>query len=150
MCADRHSTPLRVLIDGTPLLGQRSGIGRYTAALLRELAARSDVDVTVTAFTARGQSQLRRAVPAGVAVRGGPVPARALRRCGKPWTGPPPSCSPAMPMWPAWTALGGIPPGRPPDARTRLASAGRPVLTRRSAPTGRPATGSDPREESTG
>jgi glycosyltransferase involved in cell wall biosynthesis len=78
-CAPPAERPLRVLIDGTPLLGQRSGIGRYTAALLRELAARSDVDVTVTAFTARGQLKLRGAVPAGVAVRGGPVPARALR-----------------------------------------------------------------------
>jgi glycosyltransferase involved in cell wall biosynthesis len=68
-----------VLLDATPLLGQRSGIGRYTAALLRELATRADVDVTVTAFTARGQVALRAAVPPGVAVRGGPVPARALR-----------------------------------------------------------------------
>ncbi|MGH3855777.1 MAG: glycosyltransferase family 4 protein [Pseudonocardiaceae bacterium] len=69
----------RVLLDGTPLLGQRSGIGRYTAALVRELAMRADVDVTVTAFTARGQAALRAAVPPGVRVRGGPVPARALR-----------------------------------------------------------------------
>ncbi|MGA9693495.1 MAG: glycosyltransferase family 1 protein, partial [Pseudonocardiaceae bacterium] len=66
---------MRVLLDGTPLLGQRSGIGRYTAALLRELATRSDVDVMVTAFTARGQIALRGVVPGGVAVRGGPVPA---------------------------------------------------------------------------
>ncbi|MGB8995470.1 MAG: glycosyltransferase family 1 protein [Pseudonocardiaceae bacterium] len=83
MSTDRHSAPaerpLRVLMDGTPLLGQRSGIGRYTAALLRELATRSDVDVTVTAFTARGQTALRSAVPSGIQVRGGPVPARALR-----------------------------------------------------------------------
>ncbi len=64
---------------GTPLLGQRSGIGRYTAALLRELATRSDVDVMVTAFTDRGQIALRGVVPSGVAVHGGPVPARALR-----------------------------------------------------------------------
>jgi glycosyltransferase involved in cell wall biosynthesis len=71
----RHS---RVLLDGGPLLGQRSGIGRYTAALLGELAVRSDVDVMVTAFTARGQRALRAAVPSGVRVRGGPVPARAL------------------------------------------------------------------------
>ncbi|MEO7194609.1 MAG: glycosyltransferase, partial [Pseudonocardiaceae bacterium] len=69
----------RVLLDGTPLLGQRSGIGRYTAALLGELATRADLDVTVTAFTARGQAALRAAVPPGVRVRGGPVPARALR-----------------------------------------------------------------------
>ncbi|MGH3547005.1 MAG: glycosyltransferase family 4 protein [Pseudonocardiaceae bacterium] len=70
---------VRVLLDGTPLLGQRTGIGRYTAALLRELATRSDVEVTVTAFTARGQVKLRGAVPSGLAVRGGPAPARALR-----------------------------------------------------------------------
>jgi glycosyltransferase involved in cell wall biosynthesis len=75
----RGQRPLHVLVDGTPLLGQRSGIGRYTAALLRELATHTDVDVTVTAFTARGQVELRAAVPSGVAVRGGPVPARALR-----------------------------------------------------------------------
>jgi glycosyltransferase involved in cell wall biosynthesis len=68
-----------VLLDGGPLLGQRSGIGRYTAALLRELAVRSDLDVMVTAFTARGQRALRATVPPGVRVRGGPVPARALR-----------------------------------------------------------------------
>ncbi|MDQ4105207.1 MAG: glycosyltransferase family 4 protein [Actinomycetota bacterium] len=68
-----------MLIDATPLLGQRSGIGRYTAALLRELATRPDMDVTVIALTARGQIALRAAVPPGVAVRGGPVPARALR-----------------------------------------------------------------------
>lgn len=37
------------------------------------------MDVTVTAFTARGQAALRAAVPPGVAVEGGPVPARALR-----------------------------------------------------------------------
>ncbi|MGQ0778501.1 MAG: glycosyltransferase family 4 protein [Pseudonocardiales bacterium] len=82
------STAIRVLVDGTPLLGQRSGIGRYTAALLAELATCPDVDVTVTAFTARGQAALRAAVPSGVRVRGGPVPARVLRaawrRCNWP------------------------------------------------------------------
>jgi glycosyltransferase involved in cell wall biosynthesis len=80
VCHSQHADrQLRVLIDGTPLLGQRTGIGRYTAALLRELAIRPDVDVTVTAFTARGQVALRAAAPPGVTVRGGPVPARALR-----------------------------------------------------------------------
>jgi glycosyltransferase involved in cell wall biosynthesis len=96
MCADCSppaERPLRVLVDGTPLLGQRSGIGRYTAALLRELAARSDVDVIVTAFTARGQIKLRGAVPAGVAVRGGPVPARALRAL---WAAGPAGWGPAL------------------------------------------------------
>jgi len=70
---------LRVLLDGTALLGPRTGIGRYTAGLVAELATRADVDLTVTGFTARGQRALRAAVPDGVRVRGGPVPARGLR-----------------------------------------------------------------------
>lgn len=78
-----------VLVDGTPLLGQRSGVGRYTAALLAELVAREDVDVTVTAFTARGQVELRTVVPDGVRVRGRPVPARALRAAWRRGAWPP-------------------------------------------------------------
>ncbi|HEU0087338.1 MAG TPA: glycosyltransferase family 1 protein [Pseudonocardiaceae bacterium] len=79
----------RVLVDGTPLLGQRSGVGRYTAALLAELATRPDVEVLVTAFTARGQGALRALVPDGVRVRGGPVPARALRAAWRRGNWPP-------------------------------------------------------------
>jgi glycosyltransferase involved in cell wall biosynthesis len=71
------------------LLGQRSGIGRYTSALLRELATRHEVDVMVTAFTARGQRALRAAVPPGVRVRGGPVPARALHALWRRTSWPP-------------------------------------------------------------
>lgn len=78
MSGDTSHRCAAVLLDGGPLLGQRSGIGRYTGALLRELATRHEVDIMVTAFTARGQRALRAAVPAGVPVRGGPVPARAL------------------------------------------------------------------------
>ncbi len=80
---------LRVLLDATPLLGQRSGVGRYTAALLAELATWTDVDVAVTAFTARGQAALRTAVPSGVEVRGAPVPARALRAAWRRGNWPP-------------------------------------------------------------
>ena len=87
-CRSQGDAP-HVLVDGTPLLGQRSGIGRYTAALLRQLAIRTDVDVTVTAFTARGQVALRGAVPPGVVVRGGPVPARALRAMWQRFSWPP-------------------------------------------------------------
>jgi len=36
--------PLRVLIDGTPLLGNRTGVGRYTSALAEELASMPEVD----------------------------------------------------------------------------------------------------------
>ncbi|HEX2301430.1 MAG TPA: glycosyltransferase family 1 protein [Pseudonocardiaceae bacterium] len=82
---------IRVLLDGTPLLGQRSGIGHYTAALLAELADRPDagVTVTVTAFTARGQAPLRTAAPPGLRVRGRPVPARALRAAWRRSSWPP-------------------------------------------------------------
>ncbi|MGH4018338.1 MAG: glycosyltransferase family 4 protein, partial [Pseudonocardiaceae bacterium] len=81
--------PVRVLLDGTPLLGRRSGVGRYTASLIAELATRPDVDLTVTGFTARGQLALRAAVPEGVRVRGGPVPARGLRAAWQRGSWPP-------------------------------------------------------------
>lgn len=70
---------LRLLVDGTPLLGQRTGIGRYTASLVAELTRVSTVDVRVVGFTLRGWSALRSATPARTA--GLPVPARALRAC---------------------------------------------------------------------
>lgn len=75
------SSPPRVLLDGTPLLGQRTGIGRYTAALAEELATRSDVDIRVVAFTLRGWHKLRSVLPHDVWARGMPVSARLLRKC---------------------------------------------------------------------
>jgi len=71
---------LSARLDGTPLLGGRTGIGRYTEHLLRELVARGDVSVGVTAFTLRGAGGLPAAVPPGVTTRSVPVPARLLRR----------------------------------------------------------------------
>ncbi len=52
-------------MDATPLLGQRTGIGRYTEHLLAELANRDDLSVTATAFTLRGWRELAGLVPAG-------------------------------------------------------------------------------------
>ncbi|MDT8909467.1 glycosyltransferase family 1 protein [Amycolatopsis sp. PS_44_ISF1] len=72
---------LRVLLDGTPLLGSRTGIGRYTAALSEELASMSDVDPRAVAFTLRGWRKLRHVLPHGVQARGMPVSARLLRQC---------------------------------------------------------------------
>ncbi|SFK22355.1 Glycosyltransferase involved in cell wall bisynthesis [Amycolatopsis sacchari] len=74
--ADR---PLKVLLDGTPLLGARTGIGRYTASLAEELASRSDVDTRAVAFTLRGWRRLRHVLPHGARARGMPVAARLLR-----------------------------------------------------------------------
>ncbi len=72
---------MRIGLDATPLLGPRTGIGRYTAALLAALAAlpaegpgRPD-ELVATAFTARG----RLPVLPGVRVRSRPAPARALQ-----------------------------------------------------------------------
>jgi glycosyltransferase involved in cell wall biosynthesis len=72
--------PLRVLLDGTPLLGNRTGIGRYTVSLAEELASHSDVDMRAVAFTLRGWRRLRHVLPHGVRARGMPVSARLLRR----------------------------------------------------------------------
>ncbi|GHF77988.1 glycosyltransferase involved in cell wall biosynthesis [Amycolatopsis bartoniae] len=71
---------LKVLLDGTPLLGERTGIGRYTASLAEELASRSDVDTRAVAFTLRGWRRLRHVLPHGARARGMPVAARLLRR----------------------------------------------------------------------
>ena len=70
---------MRVGLDGTPLLGARTGVGRYVEHLVRELAVRDGLDLVVTAFTLRGGAGLPAAVPPGVAVRHRPAPARALR-----------------------------------------------------------------------
>jgi glycosyltransferase involved in cell wall biosynthesis len=73
--------PIRVLLDGTPLLGSRTGVGRYTAALAEELASIYDVDMRAVAFTLRGWRKLRKVLPHGTRSRGMPVSARLLRRC---------------------------------------------------------------------
>ncbi|HKS46047.1 MAG TPA: glycosyltransferase family 1 protein [Amycolatopsis sp.] len=71
---------VRVLLDGTPLLGNRTGIGRYTASLAEELASMSDVDMRAVAFTLRGWRRLRHVLPHGAHARGMPVSARLLRK----------------------------------------------------------------------
>jgi len=70
---------ITVALDGTPLLGRRTGIGRYTEHLFQALTAFDELELTGTAFTLRGAGDLARAVPGGVATRSLPVPARLLR-----------------------------------------------------------------------
>lgn len=70
--------PARVLVDATPLLGRRAGIGRYTAQLLAELVRRPDLDIRATAFSLGGSRALRHEVPPGVRSRVSPIPARVL------------------------------------------------------------------------
>ncbi len=73
---------MRITLDATPLLGPRTGIGRYTWHLLAELpgAARragGEADLRVSTWTLRG-GRLRD-LGDGVRQVGPPVPARALR-----------------------------------------------------------------------
>jgi glycosyltransferase involved in cell wall biosynthesis len=70
---------VRVVLDGTPLLGPRTGIGRYTAHLVAELVALGTIEVAVTAFTWRGLADLGPALPPGAQVAARRAPARLLQ-----------------------------------------------------------------------
>lgn len=78
----------RVAVDATPLLGQPSGIGRYTRGLLEGLGGLPDgPEVLLTLFSIRGS------VPAPLPPRSRPAPRRAparlLRRAWSRWPWPP-------------------------------------------------------------
>src|SRR5262249_9390270 len=88
---------LRVGVDATPLLGVRTGIGRYVSQLLAALAGqylaagdpgtgdsgvggdRPLAELRAAAFTWRGQADLAGAPPRGVTAAGRRAPARALQ-----------------------------------------------------------------------
>ncbi|WP_033375226.1 glycosyltransferase family 4 protein [Actinopolyspora halophila] len=72
---------MRVVLDGTPLLGRRTGIGRYTARLAAELGAVPGCRPRLLGLTTRGWRALRRVAPEGTAARGLPAPARPLHSC---------------------------------------------------------------------
>ncbi|MDC7122974.1 glycosyltransferase family 4 protein [Cellulomonas fimi] len=68
---------MRVALDGTPLLGARTGIGTYVAHLVDGLAATPGLDVVATPFT--GRAGVPDDLPSTVAWRSSRVPARVLR-----------------------------------------------------------------------
>jgi glycosyltransferase involved in cell wall biosynthesis len=72
---------VRVTLDATPLLGVRTGIGRYVDGLLGALAATApgDEQLQATAFTWRGHEGLAADLPPGVRPVGRRAPARLLR-----------------------------------------------------------------------
>ncbi|MGH8982932.1 MAG: glycosyltransferase family 4 protein [Acidimicrobiia bacterium] len=86
---------LRVAVDGTALLGRRTGVGHMVAGMVEALAARPDVDIRTFAVTWRGRRDLARLVPPGTGATAR-VPARLARalwtRFDAPraehWTGP--------------------------------------------------------------
>jgi glycosyltransferase involved in cell wall biosynthesis len=71
--------PLRIALDATPLLGTRTGVGRYVDRLVQALTDDPSLQLTLTAFTARGAGALSAAAPPQVRTLHRPVPARALQ-----------------------------------------------------------------------
>jgi glycosyltransferase involved in cell wall biosynthesis len=90
------SRHVRLAYDATALLGPRTGVGVFTAEVLRRLAARPDLQVAAYGVTWRGRRQLEAELPPGVRLSARPMAARPLRmawaRSDQPpiewWTGP--------------------------------------------------------------
>lgn len=83
---------MRITLDGTPLLGRRTGIGNYVARVLDAMPAavrRRDVDVDLEVMTWSLRGGRVRTLPAGVRQVGPPVPARLLRDAWTRWDVPP-------------------------------------------------------------
>jgi glycosyltransferase involved in cell wall biosynthesis len=77
---------VRIALDTTPLLGPRTGVGRYVASLARELGSAAHLhgdEIRGLAVTARGRRASPGALPPGVRAVGPPVPARLMHRL---WT----------------------------------------------------------------
>ena len=86
--AKGHSGPLRLAIDATPLLGARTGVGRFAARLVEGLAADGSLDVTAYAVTWRGRGDLDALLPLSMRHNGRPMPARPLHRLWRRGLGP--------------------------------------------------------------
>jgi glycosyltransferase involved in cell wall biosynthesis len=87
---------VRVAVDGTPLLGVRTGVGHTVAAMLDALKPHTELDLHVYAVTWRGRRELVASVGSGARIAVRPIPARAVqaawRHMSTPrierWTGP--------------------------------------------------------------
>ena len=88
--------PLRVAIDASPLVGERSGVGYATALLIDGLADRDDLSVHGYAVSRSGRTALVDLLPSGVCAATSWVPARVAhwlwRHGTRPtiehWSGP--------------------------------------------------------------
>jgi glycosyltransferase involved in cell wall biosynthesis len=86
---------MRVALDGTPLLGARTGVGAVVAGFVGALADRPDIDVVAYAVTWAGRDQFAASLPPSVQAASRPFPARVVRelwaRLDEPrierWTG---------------------------------------------------------------
>jgi glycosyltransferase involved in cell wall biosynthesis len=77
-----------VAIDATPLLGTRTGVGRFCEGALGALATESGLDMDAFAVTWRRRRRLPPVVPAGVDVRQRAMPARPLHLAWAHLAGP--------------------------------------------------------------
>ena len=80
---------LKVAIDATPLVGDRTGIGVAVDGLVRALAARPELDLVAYGLTASGWGALKARLPPGVRRARARMPAGALMRAWASWPFPP-------------------------------------------------------------
>jgi glycosyltransferase involved in cell wall biosynthesis len=86
---------LRIAIDGTPLLGDRTGVGQTVTRVIEALARRDDVEPVVYGVMLRGRREFAQHVPAGATSATRAIPARVAwalwQRVSTPpielWTG---------------------------------------------------------------
>ena len=71
---------MRLALDGTPLLGFRSGVGEVVAGIAPELARRPEVELVAYALTLRGRHDLAARVPPGTRSATRRYPARLVRQ----------------------------------------------------------------------
>ena len=71
---------IRLALDGTPLLGPRSGIGEVVGGIAPELARRDEIELVAYALTWRGRHDLVRHLPPGARAATRPIPARLARQ----------------------------------------------------------------------
>lgn len=67
---------MRIALDGTALVGARTGVGAVVHELTQGLAARPDVDLTVLLISRRAGADLARQLPPGAKLQRLPLPAR--------------------------------------------------------------------------
>lgn len=79
---------IRVAVDVTPLIGQRTGVGVLAAGFLEELGRRRVCVLKGYAVTWRGRERLHDVLPAGVEQIGLPMAARPLHRGWERFNGP--------------------------------------------------------------
>ncbi|HEX5585700.1 MAG TPA: glycosyltransferase family 1 protein, partial [Acidimicrobiia bacterium] len=87
MTAERVA-PLRVAVDASPVVNERSGVGHTTAALLAGLGDRADVFVRGYAITRTGRDALAHLLPSSVEPATSRIPARAVHALWRRWPWP--------------------------------------------------------------